>query len=44
MVQKCYVEVSEKNEKVRVYLRPTEMLNIIQSYMKIMLIIENHGK
>ncbi|CAF1006447.1 unnamed protein product [Brachionus calyciflorus] len=42
MVQKCFVEVTEKNEKFRVYLRPSEMLNIIDSYKKILLTIENH--
>lgn len=44
LVQKCYVEVSEKGEKTRSYLKPTEMLLIIESYMKCLLSIENHGK
>lgn len=44
LVQKCYVETIEKNEKIRVYLRPTETLNMIESYMRVMLTIENHGK
>lgn len=42
-MHKCYVEVSEKNEKMRVYLKPSEMLNIVESHMRIMLTIENFG-
>ena len=43
LVQKCFVEVTEKNEKSRVYLKPSEMLNTIESYMKVLMSIENHG-
>jgi NCK-associated protein 1 len=32
----------EKNERVRTYLKPTEMLNVIDSYMRVMLSIENY--
>ncbi len=34
----------EKNEKIKVYLKPTEMLNVIDSYMRVMLSIENYSK
>ncbi len=34
----------EKNEKIRVYLKPSEMQNVIESYMRVMLSIENYGK
>lgn len=42
LIQKCFVEAMEKNEKVRVYLRPSEMLAGIESYMRVMLSIENY--
>jgi hypothetical protein len=38
------MEITEKNEKVRVYLKPSEMLNIVDSYMRVMLTIENYGE
>lgn len=44
LVNKCYMEITEKNEKVRVYLKPSEMLNIVDSYMRVMLTIENYGE
>jgi hypothetical protein len=37
------MDITEKNEKIRTYLRPTEMLNIIESYMRVLISIENHG-
>lgn len=43
LVQKCCVDVVEKNEKIRSYLRPSEMVNVIESYMRVMLSIENYG-
>jgi hypothetical protein len=42
LIQKCFVEITEKNEKMRVYLKPSEFLNLIESYMRILLSIENH--
>jgi len=42
-VTKCFSEISEKNEKIKVYSKPSEMLNIIESYMRVLLSIENYG-
>jgi NCK-associated protein 1 len=42
LVQKCYIDVTEKNEKSRMYLKPSEMLSNIESYMKVLMSIENH--
>lgn len=42
LVLKCFTDTVEKNEKVRSYLRPSEMVNIIESYMRVMLSIENY--
>jgi hypothetical protein len=43
LTQKCYTDSVEKNEKVRTYLKPSEMLNVIESYMRVMLSVENYG-
>jgi NCK-associated protein 1 len=35
-------ELSEKNEKVRVYLKPSEMLNLVNAHMAVLVTVENY--
>jgi NCK-associated protein 1 len=44
LTEKCISDKnSDRSEKIRTYLRPSEMINVIESYMRIMLSIENYG-
>ncbi len=35
-------EIGEKTEKSRVYLKPSEMLNLVNSYMTVLMTVENY--